>query len=401
MGQVGQAGRIGMVGRIVALALAVTAAAGAAQSPPATLTGLAILPADTFADGPPSGAWLQGGTLGTPQFPSQPVQGVSSLWPAGADEWFALTDNGFGAKLNSADFLLRIQRLSIAWGSGSDAGRVTADGFIQLSDPDRKLPFPTVRGARDRLLTGGDLDPESLARASDGTFWVGDEFGPFLLHFSADGRLLDPPYEIPGLRSPDHPHVAPADAGQTSSATVRRSRGFEGLALFGGDLYAVIETGTGSNADAAVIYEFNLEKRAFTGQSWRLALAAADNAITEFVSAAVAGPACAARFLAVERDGGHGPAARVKRVHEVHLAGNSVVSRVVVNLLDIANPQRLGGHAEKFTFPFITTEAVWPITREELVLANDNNYPAGGGREGAVRDATEFIRVRLGSPLCD
>jgi glycerophosphoryl diester phosphodiesterase len=113
-----------------------------------------------------------------------------------------------------------------------------------------------------------------------------------------------------------------------------------------------------------------------------------------------AGPECAARFLAIERDGGHGPAARYKRVHEVHLAGNSVTSRLVVDLLDIDNPRRIGGHSELFVFPFITTESVWATDRQTLVLANDNNYPAGGGRPGAERDATEFIRLRVATPLC-
>jgi hypothetical protein len=88
-------------------------------------------------------------------------------------------------------------------------------------------------------------------------------------------------------------------------------------------------------------------------------------------------------------------------VREVQLAGSALVSSVVADLLDIANPQRLGGHGERFTFPFITTEAIWPTGRDEVVLANDNNFPAGGGRPGAVRDATEFIRLRLGRPLCN
>jgi glycerophosphoryl diester phosphodiesterase len=365
------------------------------------LAAFAVMPADTFADGPPSGAWLQGDALGKPQFSAQPVQGVSSLWPADATSWFALSDNGFGAKINSSDYLLRVHRLSVEWSTATTAGRVVPAGFIQLADPDRRLPFPIGREAtRERWLTGADLDPESMVHMADGSFWVGDEFGPFLLHFAADGRLLEAPYEIPGMRSPDHPHVAPPDAGQPSTATVRRSRGFEGLAHFGTELYAVIETGVGANADAAFVYEFNLEKRAFTQQSWRLPLATRDNAVTEFVSLAAIGPMCTARFLALERDGGHGAAAKVKRVHEVHLAGSSVVSRVVVDLLHIANPQRVGGQPEHFTFPFITTEAVWPIGRDELVLANDNNFPAGGGRPDAKRDATEFIKLKLASPLC-
>ena len=379
----------------------VACAAISAQQPAATLTALAVLSADTFTTGTPSGAWLRADALGTPQFFSQPVQGVSALWPAAGDEWWALSDNGFGAKANSSDYLLRIYRLRMEWGSGATAGTVALQSFEQLADPDRKLPFPITREATsERWLTGADLDPESMVRMADGSFWIGDEFGPFLLHFAADGRLLEPPYEVPGLRSPDHPHVPPADAGHVSAATVRRSRGFEGLALFGDALYAVIEAGTGPNADAALIYEFDIAKRAFTGVSWRFALASADHAVTEFVSLAPVSPSCGSRFLAIERDGGHGPAAKLKRVHEVHLAGSALTSHVVADLLVIAKPRRIAGLPERFRFPFITTEAVWPTAVDEIVLANDNNFPAGGGRDGAVRDATELIRLHLPRPLC-
>jgi glycerophosphoryl diester phosphodiesterase len=368
------------------------------------LTGFAVLPADTFADGPPSGAWLRGDAIGVPQFPSQPVQGVSALWPAtasGATEWFALSDNGFGAKLNSSDYLLRIYRLSIDWSTTAAPGRIMTRPFIQIADPDRKLPFPIARETTtERWLTGADLDPESLVRMADGTFWIGDEFGPFLLHLAADGRVLERPFEIPDVRSPDHPHLAPADVGKASPAQVGRSRGFEGLARLGPDLYAALESGLGADSDAATIHEFNIEKRAFTGQSWRYPLAARGHAVTELVPLSHLAPECQARFLVIERDGGHGSAAKFKRVFELHLAGNSSVSRLMVDLLDIDNPKRLGGQPATFTFPFITTEAVWAVSSNEIVVANDNNFPAGGGRPGAVRDATEFIRLALPRPLC-
>jgi hypothetical protein len=32
----------------------------------------------------------------------------------------------------------------------------------------------------------------------------------------------------------------------------------------------------------------------------------------------------------------------------------------VLDLLSIANPSRLGEFSARFTFPFITTEALWP-----------------------------------------
>ena len=73
------------------------------------LIGYAVLPADTFAEGPPSGAALANPTNGreTP-FPSQPVQGFSGVQfvprEGGQTLWF-LSDNGFGSLGNSADYL--------------------------------------------------------------------------------------------------------------------------------------------------------------------------------------------------------------------------------------------------------------------------------------------------------
>lgn len=35
------------------------------------------------------------------------------------------------------------------------------------------------------------IDPEGLAIAKDGTFWVSDEYGPHIVHFDANGRTLE------------------------------------------------------------------------------------------------------------------------------------------------------------------------------------------------------------------
>jgi hypothetical protein len=149
-----------------------------------------------------------------------------------------------------------------------------------------------------------------------------------------------------------------------------------------------------------LIYAFDLRSKRFHNQPWRLPLPDSTHAITEFVSLASIDPACASRFLAIERDAGHGVDAKIKRVHEVHLAGSSLSSLVITDLLRIANPEAVGGQPNPFTFPFITTEAVWPLSRTAIVLANDNNYPAGQGRPQYDRDPTEFIRLELTRPLC-
>jgi glycerophosphoryl diester phosphodiesterase len=170
-------------------------------TPQVTLKGYALLPADTFAAGPKSGAAITGNLNGkTIPFPSQPVQGLSGVQVADANSFWYLADNGYGAKGNSADFLLRLYRIDPNF-QGYDPqgdGSVKVLNFVQFSDPDKKVPFAiTNQTTSDRLLTGADFDLESFVIAQDGTFWVGEEFGPFLLHFDATGKLLDAPIATP------------------------------------------------------------------------------------------------------------------------------------------------------------------------------------------------------------
>lgn len=164
------------------------------------LKGFASLPADTFAEGPPAGNFIIGSTNGrTIPFPGQPVQGFSGVQSAGNNTFWFLADNGFGAKDNSADFLLRIYQADPSFrGTEAGNGSVNVLGFIQLSDPDKKVPFQiTNENTSDRLLTGADFDVESFVIAADGTLWIGEEFGPFLLHFDASGKLLEAPIPTP------------------------------------------------------------------------------------------------------------------------------------------------------------------------------------------------------------
>ena len=65
----------------------------------------------------------------------------------------------------------------------------------------------------------------------DDTFWIGDEIGPWLLHFSVDGELLGPPVELP-----DHAALGRSSAGAgagADDARIARTRGFEAMDLAG------------------------------------------------------------------------------------------------------------------------------------------------------------------------
>src|SRR5215831_1161798 len=78
------------------------------------LVGFALMPANTFAVGPTSGQFAGPGAGGNalPLVNKQPVQGVSAVLHGPTDDsFYVMPDNGFGAKANSADALLRIYAL--------------------------------------------------------------------------------------------------------------------------------------------------------------------------------------------------------------------------------------------------------------------------------------------------
>jgi glycerophosphoryl diester phosphodiesterase len=167
----------------------------------AELEGYASLPADTFAEGPPTGAGIDANGRTGP-FAGPPVQGFSGVHFApegdGSTYWF-LSDNGFGAKANSADYLLRIYQVDPDFvGSEGGDGNAEVQGFVQLSDPDGLIPFDIQQaGTAERNLTGADFDVESFVIDDKGDIWIGEEFGPYVLHFDSTGKLLDAPVPTP------------------------------------------------------------------------------------------------------------------------------------------------------------------------------------------------------------
>jgi glycerophosphoryl diester phosphodiesterase len=166
------------------------------------LVGFASLPADTFAEGPDSGNFIDTDNRETP-FDGQPVQGFSGVqFAPGKDGafWF-LSDNGFGAQDNSADYLLRIYEVTPDFATADGgSGEPAINGFVQLADPNNLIPWDIVNeGTTERFLTGADFDPESIVIDRYGEVWIGDEFGPYLLHFNASGELLEAPIPTPNI----------------------------------------------------------------------------------------------------------------------------------------------------------------------------------------------------------
>lgn len=135
--------------------------------------------------------------------------------PGHPGEYYGLTDRGpnvdgpDGSKIEPiTDFAPKIGRFRLAGGRATLLGTVTlraADG----TPYDGQVNTQASTGETITDLDGTPLaaspygyDPEGLVAAADGTFWVSDEYGPFITHVAADGRQLGrlSPYDgtLPG-----------------------------------------------------------------------------------------------------------------------------------------------------------------------------------------------------------
>jgi glycerophosphoryl diester phosphodiesterase len=392
-----------------------------AQSAPKTeLVGFAAMPADTFAPGPPSGQYRtpNGGKLEAAPFPGQPVQGFSAIQfgPTAGSYWM-MPDNGFGSKYNSPDALLRLYTITPSPKTASGgAGTMAVGNSIQLRDPDKKVPFLIVNEASpERLLTGADFDIESFVLAPDGTIWVGEELGPFLLHFDNTGKLLEAPYATPDfgvgkdvtkdfVRSPNNPSVLAAspNPGQMSQANLGSSRGFEGMAINPArtKLYPMLEGTVAGDAPGALrIHEFDLATRKYVGIKGFYKLADPSYSIGDM---AVVNDN---EYLVLERDQAQGADAKFKKVFKIDLskkdASDYVSKEEVVDLLNIADPNKLSDVSVNgvYRMPYVTIEDVLVLDANTILVANDNNYPGTGGRGADVKDRNEMIWLKLEKPL--
>ena len=388
------------------LAISSASYAGDNKAAEPRLIGRAVLPVETYAPGPPSGTLLPAGTVNGIRFPlpSQPVEGISAII-AGRHrgEYLAMPDNGFGTKANSRDFLIRAYYIRPEFKTakgGTGTVDVDLDEFIEFRDPDRLIGFTIVNeGTAKRLLTGGDIDPESLQRGGHGDLWVGDEFGPWVLHFDATGRLLDPPFPAPfGLRSPNNPHLDGAEATQPNS------RGFEAMAISpnGRFLYPALEGATVAEPGSTrrYVFEFSVRDEAFTGRVWQYQ--------TEQPGYFVSDMAALDRhhFVVIERDGGSGLNAVFRTVYLINLTetdAGSLVKTPVVDLAAVPDPNLISlpplhqgdvGLGNPYRVTCESIEAIHPIAGNRLLLGCDNNFPNTGRNPGRADD-NEFIVVKV------
>jgi hypothetical protein len=420
----------------LASALAVVSAGQAHAQ--ATLSGWAVMPAATYADGPTTGQFAANNPYGTNPLPllnQQSVQGVSAvLQGPTAGSFWVMPDNGFGGQNNSADALLRVYAVQPDFKTATGgSGTVSAANFntgalqsaftpsshISLSDPNSLLSFKiqadyakyyngsatlNARGIEvdasirsSRLLTGADLDIEAMRRDKNGNLWFGEEFGPFLVKTNATGVVQAREISLPGVFAPENPSVKDGSA----TANLGGSRGFEGMAInpAGDRLYTLLEGSvTGDPAKTLRINEFSIDSEKYTGKQWIYKLDGAGTNIGDMTALNDH------EFLVLERNGSTATsfstaAAPFKKLFKIDInkldADGNVAKTEVIDLMNIADPNDLNGDGKtSFTFPYVTIESVLILDANTLLIINDNNFPYGGGRV-LGSDDTEFLKISL------
>ncbi len=339
--------------------------------------------------------------------------------------FWLLTDNGSGAKANSPDSMLYLNRYAVDFKGGGMKRLET----IFLSDPNKKVPFRIVHeGTKQRYLTGSDFDTESFQIAG-GALWIGDEFGPFLIKADMKGRVLAVfETQVDGklVRSPDHPAVTtPGVPGGAVDFQVRRSKGYEGMAASkdGSKLYALLEgalwdASTKGNEkldgkDYLRVLEFDVQSESWTGRHWKYVLEGASHAIGDF------NMIDGTTGLIIERDNGEGTAdkacpegqkrtdcfhdlAKFKRIYKVELSEANVGAAVrkigYIDLMAIADPNKLARKPLNngvLTFPFFTIENVDVVDATHIVVGNDNNLPFSSSRDPNKADDNELVLLEV------
>lgn len=356
----------------------IVAGVASAQGPAVTLAGRAMLPGESYADGPRSGAALadRKAINGVPvPFANQPVGSISAAIKGWfRNTWLLLTDKGFGNEA-SADFLVRAYTVEVDWKrmDGGGGGGLTVLDWITFSDPRGLLGNITNGGGKERQLTGADINPNAIVRMADGTLWLDDSAGGRLLHFGRDGSLLEKPRTVSGGQ-------LVALGGLPDGARLV-------IGLQSGDKAAfALYAPAGNAVEGSVAYPLD----------------GSGHVVSDITM--INGT----QALVVEQDRALGSGARSKSIFLFDLASGQ--KELVADLLNISDPAKLGtnpafgdpngqfGLSGPFRFPY-DVSSVYPIDASTLAVVNNNHFPLSAARRGGAADPTELIQIRLNAAL--
>ncbi len=370
--------RVLLIGLLLALPTVILA-----QAPQVTLVGRAVLPANTLADGPKSGLALGKKAINGIRVPfdSQPVGSISAIIPGDySGTWLALSNGIYDKKQNSGDFLLRIYIIEIDFRKANGGGGTVAlDDWRTLTDPGKNITA-AIQNNDSRELTGAEFNPVAFRRTQDGSFWVADSYGPSLLHFDQNGKLLDAPIALgSGL--------------------------IQGIGRYPDGKTLLVAMQAGASQTAINLLPFHTDSKTLDKAVSVYSLDIGTHSLGAFTLINDH------QALAVEQDNQQNKSAQFKRVFLVDFSANPATKTPIADLLNIADPNGIStadvfsdpgdafGLGASFKFPYTDISGIYPENAQTLVVVNNNHFPFGLGRSKTRADDTEYIEIQLAQPL--
>lgn len=363
------------------LVLAAAAAVAAPNATPASFDGVQVFPMQVPSLGTAGGISLRGDGYGSSLYPV----------PGTADEVYGLTDRGPNVFLPDGtvveplpSFQPKIGRFRL------QNGQAILERTIPLSDASGapysgRVNSQNVNGQHIVGLDGATLptdpngyDPEGLVALPDGTFWVSDEYGPFITHFDAAGRQIG--------------RLSPFDGSLPRELANRvGNRGLEGLAVTpdGSTLVAIMQSAL-QQPDIGTADPFNIPVvRIIT---YRLAsgelheyLYLLDDPATKHTAVSEIAALANDSFVVDERDGRFPPGA-YKKLWRIDLAGATDVG---------PNGRVAGAHYDGARGGLL----VDGVTVEALLAGKDTEAAAATLRQHGIAPVAKTLALDLGALL--
>lgn len=304
-----------------------------------------------------------------------------------------------------------------------DDGKFRVTDVITLKDRDGRplngMPNPLKTATTETPLDGKGkklqqdvhgVDAEGIVRLSDGTFWIGEENGPSLMHFSADGRMIA--RHVPRGTEGDYAGARYETVGSLPPILTKRqaNRGIEGIAISPDEsfLYTIVQnplanpdTATYRQARNTRIFKFERASMQVAGeyvytldnpQSFRRdpSSAQSDPRISELMAIGLD------RLVVLERT------EQTTKLHEIELAGatniagtqwDDVATKPTLEQSDTAaigvTPVKKTLRFDTTDFPSIVgkTEGMTLLGDGSLVIINDDDF-------GITGQKTQIVVVR-------
>ena len=364
-----------------------------------TFVGKAVLPGTATDKSGLNGAILEDGAS-----PNNALNGIgSSIAFAGGNLYYALEDRGpnkipysGGAAVdNTVNYPDRYQQLRI-WltpSGGLDANRhyrgynvnVTSMGTTLLKNPSGQQ-FLGISSAY-QFLPPRRLDPETIRTLPDGSTWVSDEYGPFILHFDRQGNQIESlPLPVGFQIHTPNPQGAYETKHNTSGHV--NNKGMEGLALSpdGKTLVGMMQSpliqdgGTAGTNVRIVVYDLNFPNLAPAQYLYQLD--SPSFAISELLAINNH------EFLVDERDSVAGNAGK-KLLYRFDLNQASAPT----NLATSAYPGTTPANGFKAKYPTGTPKGVTPLVK--TLFADIGQILTSVPNEGAFTSDTVNFRGDL------